>query len=1844
MAQAVAFQAALQRLGFPQAAVDGLAANGITSTDDLIGLTEKDTAQVLKIIRTGNPPVTVPYIAQKRFNIFCFWVNRRQRLNEPIGAALFDQAALDTYGRLMTFETQEDDATTTVKAPAEFKTGSKWKPFKEGVIAYLNSVKGNHNIPLAYVIRENEVPDPNAIYQSEHHRLISVAPLAGMEYGDDNGKVFDCLKSWTLNGPAWTWMRAHNSTRNGRAGWLALVAHYEGDAQRDRVKDNAYAAIAAAKYHGERKKFSFETYVTIHQEAYADLIQYGEVISEEKRVRDLLQGIKDNSASANAAKGTVLATPTLRNNFNNAVAHLATTLQLSMSLNDSRNISLANTGGRGRGGRDSNRGGRGGRGRGRGRNTYLGSYSPEQWRKLSREEKQKVFEGRQKSAEQRSQAQASVGGRNQGVGRGVAAVVVQPPDFDSQSQLTGYVTNANANISNLQAHGGNSMEPSILQGTLNGSAAVGDKRPNTDSAGSFMSRRRTSICVTSDRRSISHMKRKSNKELKELPDIVHSTCELDSHADTCVAGPNCLVLEYTDQVVNVSAYSDQLDTMQNIPIVTAATALDDLLNGTTIILILGQALYMGDKVKTTLLCPNQMRAQGIIVDDVPLHLAPKNKPSTHSIYSPDDDFEIPLTMKGIFSCFATRTPTWDEIETCRHVKLTNEFSWDPHSGDFQEQELHLAEHLTGDYNILPEYRSIMQVTQKPQMDDNIALLFFDELSLRHVVSTNTSGRSNTTTAEQLSRNWNIGLEAAKRTLKVTTQKGIRHTTQPIEQRFRTRQSQLRYNQLGGRHGRFYTDTFFSSVPTLNGNTMAQVYTNDHGYSKVYPMKLKSQTHETLSTFIHEVGIPSAIHSDDAKEIMQGRFKELCKEYHIPCSYTEPFSPWQNRAEGAIRELKRHTRRKMASSQVPERLWDFCAKWSSDVRNKTSSNRYALEGRTPYEAIHGHTPDISSIVAFNFYEPVWYYDQQAEYPKPKRKLARWLGEAYNIGQAMCYWVVPKSGIPIARSTVQGIPREVTDTTEFKEELKTLDEVLVKKYGEPVATEVSSSLETNEGYDINSPMLETPVYDPIEPKASMQDEDDWEPETFDQYISAQVILPSQDGQLLGTVTSRKRDLQGNPVGVSNKNPILDTRIYEVTFPDGHTAEFSANVIAECLYSQVDPEGRAYSIFEEIVDWRKTKDAIEDHDIFQVSHNGNIHRRRTTKGYQLCVRWADGSTSWEALKDMKETYPTQVADFAVAQQLEDLPAFRWWVPQTLKRRDSMISAIKTRFKKKTHKYGIQVPHNIEEAYLIDKETGTDYWHQAVLKEMKNNAVAFKFLEEGEQAPVGSTWIPFHMIFDVKCDLTRKARYVAGGHWTQPTSQITYSSVVTRESIRIAFLIAALNDLEILSADIGNAYLQAPVRERVHTTAGPEFGPTRQGQTVIIVRAMYGLKSSGAAWHAQLSETLYGMDFKPTLADPDVWYRAAVTDNGKEYYEYILVYVDDILVLSHAPRAIMETIRKQYRLKEEPVAPKVYLGASIKPWSIPNEPKPVWSMNSTNYIKEALRVLEIELTKAGLTLKGKPATPMQANYRPELDVSPVLGPDQASYYMSLIGILRWAVELGRIDIYISVALLSSYLCQPRVGHLEQVYHIFAYLKCHEMSNIVFDPNYVVWDDEPFHKGDWSEFYKDAKEQVPPNALPPRGRPVQINAFVDADHAGNKVTRRSHTGILIYLNCAPIIWYSKAQSTVECSTFGSEFVALRICVEMIEELRYKLRMFGIPIDGPANVFCDNKSVVTNASTPTSTLKKKHNAIAYHKVREAVAAGILRIAKVHTSENLADLLTKPLPAPALKNLIQKILW
>jgi hypothetical protein len=343
------------------------------------------------------------------------------------------------------------------------------------------------------------------------------------------------------------------------------------------------------------------------------------------------------------------------------------------------------------------------------------------------------------------------------------------------------------------------------------------------------------------------------------------------------------------------------------------------------------------------------------------------------------------------------------------------------------------------------------------------------------------------------------------------------------------------------------------------------------------------------------------------------------------------------------------------------------------------------------------------------------------------------------------------------------------------------------------------------------------------------------------------------------------------------------------------------------------------------------------------------------------------------------------------------------------------------------------------------------------------------------------------------------------------------------------------------------------------------------------------------------------------------------------------------------MQGIQATFKLKDDKIEkPENYLGAQLSQRIIDGQE--CWNMTSEQYVKAAIVNVEAALDRSGQRLPSRATTPMQSGYRPELDATAELNLSGMRYYQELIGVLRWAVELGRIDILLEVSLLSSHLALPREGHLQQVYHIFAYLKNNTKRTLAFDPTHPMIDESRFVQCDWHDFYRDAKEPIPGDAPEPRVNVVSTHCFVDADHAGNRVTRRSQTGILIFVNRAPTIWYSKGQTTVETSTFGSEFVAMRIAVELTEALRYKLRMFGIPILGPTNVYCDNEAVTKNAIYPESTLKKKHNSIAYHRTREAVAAGTIRVTKEDGKTNLADVLTKPLPQVTKEFLCNKFMY
>ena len=263
-------------------------------------------------------------------------------------------------------------------------------------------------------------------------------------------------------------------------------------------------------------------------------------------------------------------------------------------------------------------------------------------------------------------------------------------------------------------------------------------------------------------------------------------------------------------------------------------------------------------------------------------------------------------------------------------------------------------------------------------------------------------------------------------------------------------------------------------------------------------------------------------------------------------------------------------------------------------------------------------------------------------------------------------------------------------------------------------------------------------------------------------------------------------------------------------------------------------------------------------------------------------------------------------------------------------------------------------------------------------------------------------------------------------------------------------------------------------------------------------------------------------------------------------------------------------------------------------------WGFGSSQYVHAAVKNVQDFLAKTGRKLPATAKTPIQTAYRPEIDTTPELSAIDAAYYQSLIGVLRWMVELGRVDICLEVSTLLSHLALPREGNLQQIFHMFAYLKRNHNSEMIFDPSDPVVDESLFEEQDWTatEFGLSLTEELPGNMPQTRGSGFVMRAYVDADHAGDSITRRSRTGFLVYLNSAPIYWMSKKQTSVETSSFGSEFIAMKQCTEYIRGLRYKLRMMGIPCEGPAFVYGNNQSVLANTTIPDSTLKKKSQSIA----------------------------------------------
>ena len=539
----------------------------------------------------------------------------------------------------------------------------------------------------------------------------------------------------------------------------------------------------------------------------------------------------------------------------------------------------------------------------------------------------------------------------------------------------------------------------------------------------------------------------------------------------------------------------------------------------------------------------------------------------------------------------------------------------------------------------------------------------------------------------------------------------------------------------------------------------------------------------------------------------------------------------------------------------------------------------------------------------------------------------------------------------------------------------------------------------------------------------------------------------------------------------------------------------------------------------------------------------------------------------------------------------------------------------------YGYRVPRSIDEAYRIDEANHNTKWSDAIKKEvdlLHNQFKCFKVIFKREQVPKEYKCIPLLWAFAVKYDGRHRARMVAGGHCTPDWEDDLYSGVVNLETIRIAFTIASILNYTIVAADIISAYIQAKTTEKVYAIAGPEFGPLLKGKALIIVKALYGLKTSGARWHQKLAENLREMGFRPCQADYDFWIR-----KRSNHYDYIAVMVDDLLIFSLEPKTILKPLQEIYGYGLKGVgSPQFYSGADI----FHNEKTKMWELSSKTYIRETVQRIE-KLLDVNLKNYG---SPMEVGDHPELDDTDLLYGEEISLYQMLIGCAQWAVTLGRYDIQYATNTLARYAAQPRRGHYDRALRLFGYLKHYDKARILFDPSDPNYEGLDFLKNDWTDLYPDAQEAISNDMpIPMDINPMKLTVYVDASHADCMVTRRSVTGYLVILGRTPIKWFSKRQNTVETATYGSELVAMRIAIEALLELRYKLRMMGIPVEKTSTLLCDNHSVIVNTQLPSSNLKKKHNSVAFHKCREAVAAGIVRTAHIDGDCNPSDILTKP---------------
>ena len=1262
----------------------------------------------------------------------------------------------------------------------------------------------------------------------------------------------------------------------------------------------------------------------------------------------------------------------------------------------------------------------------------------------------------------------------------------------------------------------------------------------------------------------------------------HGGSLIDGGANGGLSGSDVVVLNETTLHADVTGIAN--NTITQIPICTVA-GLIQTQHG-PIIGIFHQYAHQG--TGKTIHSVSQLRHFGTIVDDTPRQFGGKQRLETL------DGYIIPLSIRSGLPYMDMSPPTQHELDCYPHVFFTADTEWHPQSisDEYPVSSLELTEEdmLLSDYhpNSINSYGELLPFSREQDVHfRNVKPLPMD--------------------LDKLSPNFGfVPSQRIQHTLDHTTRFARLDTRLPLRKHFKSRFPAANVNRL---NEVVATDTYFSDTPALDdgimghgGTTMVQLFCGCSSLlTAVYPMRRENNIAGTLEDFIRHHGAPNALFSDNAKSQIGRAVQEILRMYAIKDFQCEPHHQHQNFAERRIQEVKKLSNTLLDRSGSPPNLWLLCVQHVVYILNHLSTE--SLKWKTPIEAATGQQPDISAILAFHWYEPVYYKHYKSSSSSPSypsessERLGRIVGIAEHKGDCLTFLVLDSvTSRVVARSEL----RSGLTTT-----LPNFRSILPPDGGESSPKIIQSTTDLA-GLDINPSDLKMPRFSP------------------DELIGKTFVRTLDNGNNYKATVLRKIQDQE----AENHSNIK----FLIELGDGEFDEIIGyNTLCECIEDledeDIEPEEKVWTFKEVLAHQGPLKKSDKD-------YKGSL--------YNVKILWDDGSETYEPLEMVIKDDPVTLAAYARKHKLLDQPV--WKKLKTLARRlvhdpegvhhlhyNVMANKLTTG---PIYQFGIEVPRNVKHAYELDKKNGNTKWQDAMRDEINSLLDYSTFEDKGSIKYLpGYKNIRVHFVFAVKHDLRHKARLVAGGHLTDPsTTDSTYSSVVSLRSMRIAISAAELNKLGIMVGDVSSAYLEAFTQEKVCFIAGPEFGPL-EGHLLVIVRALYGLRTSGARWHDRYADVMRTIGFYPCKADPDVWMKDCRT-----HYEYVLVYVDDLMFIGKEPQAFFDSLTNEHGFKLKGVGkPSYHLGGDFF-----RDSDGTLAWGAKSYVSKMLTSYE---TMFGCKPKEY-STPMIEKDHPEIDQSDLLDTLGIKQYQSLIGALQWLVTLGRFDIHLAVATMSSYRVAPRIGHLDRLKRVYGYLKRNPSGAIRFRTKI------PNHESvatpvqyDWSSsIYGNVKEELPPDMPTPRGKAMRTTTYQDANLYHDLVTGRAMSGIFHFVNQTPIISYCKKQKTVETATYGSEFMVARHACEQIMDLRYTLRMMGIPIDGPAWMFGDNASVITSSTIPQSTLNKRHNALSYHRVRECLAAKIIYLLHIDGKYNPSDVLTKPLGYTTFWPLIQPLFF